>query len=79
MRSRARSWNGATPEPLHATNANGDMSVAVPMSALAGKARGADHTLFYSICQATFYVMCFRGNELMAADGIAHQVRRFVV
>lgn len=78
MRSRALSWNGATPEPLYGANANGDRSVLGPMSALVGKGRGHDHTLFYSICQATFYVMCFRGNELIATDGIADQVRRFV-
>ena len=35
---------------------------------------GADHMLFYSACQATFYIMCFRGEELAAMDSITNQV-----
>lgn len=30
--------------------------------------------LFYSVCQATFYVMCFRGADLVAMDAITSQV-----
>lgn len=34
----------------------------------------ADHMLFYSVCQATFYIMCFRGDELAATEGFRNQV-----
>lgn len=37
-----------------------------------------DHMLFYSVCQATFYVMCFRGDELAAMDGFRNQVCAYI-
>lgn len=56
-------------------------TMSVRSSAAAGvgggsssKSRVADHMLFYSVCQATFYVMCFRGDELAAMDGFRDQV-----
>ncbi|CAM9149975.1 unnamed protein product, partial [Hapterophycus canaliculatus] len=33
----------------------------------------ADHMLFFSVCQATFYIMCFRGDELAATEGFRNQ------
>lgn len=54
------------------------MSIRSSTASVAGsssKSRLADHMLFYSVCQATFYVMCFRGDELAAMDGFSDQVR----
>lgn len=45
------------------------------VSGSSSKGRAADHMLFYSVCQATFYVMCFRGDELAAMDGFSDQVQ----
>ncbi|CAB1096312.1 unnamed protein product [Ectocarpus sp. CCAP 1310/34] len=42
-------------------------------SSSSSKSRPADHMLFYSVCQATFYVMCFRGDELAAMEGFDSQ------
>lgn len=41
-----------------------------------GGSRGcaADHMLFYSVCQATFYVMCFRGADIATMDAVTDQV-----
>lgn len=41
------------------------------MMEVAGSVAAADHMLFYSVCQATFYVMCFRGDELAGATATA--------
>lgn len=42
-------------------------------------AGGGDDMLFYSVCQATFYVMCFRGADIAAVDGIASHVSRYSI
>ncbi len=44
------------------------------VSGSSSKGRAADHMLVFSVCQATFYVMCFRGDELAAMDGFGDQV-----
>lgn len=50
-------------------------SSAASVTGSSSKSRVADHMLFFSVCQATFYVMCFRGDELAAMDGFGDQVR----
>lgn len=35
---------------------------------------GLDHILFYSVCQATFYITCFRGLDIAAMDAITDHV-----
>ena len=73
---RAGGDAGAMPAPMSAMSARsaagggGGGSVHGSSS----KARTADHMLFYSVCQATFYVMCFRGDELAAMEGFGDQV-----
>lgn len=67
---------GAMPAPMSAMSAR---SVAGgggggSVHGSSSKARTADHMLFYSVCQATFYVMCFRGDELAAMEGFGDQV-----
>ncbi|CAM9396671.1 unnamed protein product [Discosporangium mesarthrocarpum] len=34
---------------------------------------GEEHRLFYSVCQASFYIMCFRGEELAKLGAIKEQ------
>lgn len=62
-------WAEAYIESLHSTNIH------------AADARGqcALHSLFYTVCQAAFYIMCFRGAEacrffqvIADADGVEH-------
>jgi len=59
--------------PLSTMSARSVAGSSVSGSSSKGKA--ADHMLFFSVCQATFYVMCFRGDELAAMDGFSDQVR----
>eukprot|EP00903_Cladosiphon_okamuranus_P012898 g12042.t1 len=63
---------GAMPAPMSAVLARSVASGSVSGSS-SSKVRVADHMLFYSVCQATFYVMCFRGDELAAMDGFGDQ------
>ncbi|CAN0411772.1 unnamed protein product, partial [Ectocarpus sp. 8 AP-2014] len=52
---------------------SGGVGVGSSSSSSSSKSRPADHMLFYSVCQATFYVMCFRGDELAAMEGFDSQ------
>lgn len=65
--------------PPGSLGVNGRGAMLAPMSArqgTAGTPKAADHMLFYSVCQATFYVLCFRGEELAAMADFEKQVRR---
>lgn len=71
VRARPQSWHGMNPPGSMGVNGRGAM--LAPMSAKQGTPRAADHMLFYSVCQATFYVLCFRGEELGAMDDFGKQ------
>lgn len=75
VRARPQSWHGMNPPGSMGVNGRGAM--LAPMSAKQGTPRAADHMLFYSVCQATFYVLCFRGEELGAMDDFGKQVGCF--
>lgn len=89
-RARPQSWHGSNPPPGSA-NGGVSGTMQAPMSTMSArsvaggggsvggsssKSRAADHMLFYSVCQATFYVMCFRGDELAGMGGFSDQVPR---
>ncbi|CAM9260739.1 unnamed protein product [Scytosiphon promiscuus] len=67
--------NGGTmPAPMSAMSAARAGVGGGSAGSSSSKSRAmADHMLFYSVCQATFYVMCFRGDELAAMDGFRNQ------
>ncbi|CAM9755659.1 unnamed protein product [Ectocarpus fasciculatus] len=87
VRARPQSWHGNHPRRI--ANGGGGMMQApmsavssrsgaggsggVGVNGSSSKSRPADHMLFYSVCQATFYVMCFRGDELAAMEGFESQ------
>lgn len=78
LRTRPQSWHGSNAPG--STNSSRDGGFVAPTSAMSARSTAgrnvADHMLFYSVCQATFYVMCFRGDELTKMDGVSKQVRR---
>ena len=39
------------------------LSGAVPLHAADAREQSRRHSLFYTVCQAAFYIMCFRGSE----------------
>eukprot|EP00752_Nemacystus_decipiens_P007776 g6944.t1 len=65
---------GVMPAPLSAVSARSVAGGGGSAHGSTSKGRaGADHMLFFSVCQATFYVMCFRGDELAAMEGFGGQ------
>lgn len=81
LRTRPQSWHGSNaPGSTNSSRDGGFVAPTSAMSAMSARSTAgrnvADHMLFYSVCQATFYVMCFRGDELTKMDGVSKQVRR---
>lgn len=69
---------GAMQPPMSAMSARSGSGygsvVGGSVSGSSSKGRAVDHMLFFSVCQATFYVMCFRGDELAAMEGFGDKV-----
>ncbi|CAM9172306.1 unnamed protein product [Choristocarpus tenellus] len=69
-KSHSRSWHSGSAYAGSYKTPNGGRGTGAAGSWMGG---GGDHMLFYSVCQASFYIMCFRGEDIAGCGAIVGQ------